>query len=237
MKKRNKHYLKEKEFIRLKKALEENNTAQFNLGWVELDNPIFIGYNAYLEPRPDIQNRDDAWVFWTICQNLGTVSFAKKIEYFDWEKRKSKSFIQYDKPRICAIDESTYLSIDPQIRKWFTNEIEFSDKEYDRWRKWGKSYYCKIPNFFFEIKYEKVFRTRVKIFDSVLKQEEAEIEDILYSKFYYENRRYSNAPKYFRKNLNRSQRYKSKQKLHNVIYNGKDPDFEDNYKGANWLWW
>ena len=86
MKKRNKYYTKEKEFIRLNKELDKNYQAQKDLGWIELDIPIFIGYEAYLEPREDIQNREDAWVFWEICQGLGTKTFAKKIKYFDWER-------------------------------------------------------------------------------------------------------------------------------------------------------
>jgi len=78
---KNKHFEKEKEFIRLQKQLAKNWETQRSLGWSELTEPKFIGYNAYLEPRQDIQNRDDAWVFWYICQNFGTKTFAKKLNF------------------------------------------------------------------------------------------------------------------------------------------------------------
>ena len=79
MKKRNKQFLKEKEFNRLKKRLDEITTAQHNLGWVELEIPQFIGYIAKLEPRQDIQNRDDAWVFHGICETFGRWKHCSRV--------------------------------------------------------------------------------------------------------------------------------------------------------------
>ena len=55
MKKRNKKWADEKEFLRLKRDLQKNRESQSNLGWVELEKPIFIGWNAKLEPREDIK--------------------------------------------------------------------------------------------------------------------------------------------------------------------------------------
>ncbi len=234
---KNKHFEKEKEFIRLQKQLAKNWETQMSLGWSELTEPKFIGYNACLEPRQDIQNRDDAWVFWYICQNFGTKTFAKKIELFDWE-RKGKSIYKtmiYHIPRIHGINEWTYLNLPSQVRKWFTDEVPF---HVHGWNRHSKSYYCKIPNFYFDIKYEKEYKTKVKIYSTILEQEEAEIEYILDTKFYHEcrnYRRHRKAPKHFRKFLNRSQRAKSKQTLFNIM-GGKDCEFEDNYSGADWLW-
>jgi len=230
---RNKHWSREKEFIRLEKQLEENWEAQKNLGYIELPEPIFLGYNAKLQPRADIQNREDDWVFWSIA-SLSTKTFAKKISDFDWNRKVKPWKSRYHKPRILSISESTYNSIDPQIRKWFTNEVPYYG---NGWYRFDNSYYCKVPDFYWKIEYEKVYKTKSKIFDCILQQEEAEISHILKTKFYHQNRRYSNAPKDFRKSLNRSQRAKSKQTLYNIVYKNMYCEFEDNYRSANWLYW
>lgn len=234
MKKRNKHYLKEKEYISLQKKLADNWTAQRNLGYIELPEPIFIGYDAYLEPRDDIKNREDAWVFEFICEYLSTTSFAKRIEYFDWNLKKPNRFPKYIYPHINGISESTYLLLPPQVQKWFTNEIEYYGNGWGRF----KSYYCTVPKFYFEVKYRKCYKTKIKVFDPILQQEESELKYQLKSKFYHEYRgkRYK-APKHFRKSLNRTQRAKSKQILHNIVYKNMECEFTDNYRNADWLWW
>jgi hypothetical protein len=230
MKKRNKHFLNEKEYIRLKKELNDNLSAQRNLGWVELPQPQFIGYIAKLEPRQDIQNRDDAWVFWYICQKFGTTYFARKIEYFDWNRKKKHSYyIPINKPHIHAIGINTYLDLPPQVQKYFrTDTISNS---------WRVHYYCDVPNFYWEIIYEKEYKTKVRLIDEILQQEEAEIESKINRKFYNQNHMMSNAPKHFRRSLNRSQRAKSKKTLHNIWKKDMNCEFEDNYRGAAWLWW
>lgn len=237
MKKRNKYFEKEKLYRKLNQQLDKNSNAQYNLGWVDIDVPIFKGYRAYLEPRSDIQNREDAWVFWELCKTFGTTSFARKIKDFDWESKKYRKdgMHIYHMPKISAIGEYTYFSIDQQIAKWFTNEVQFADN--DVRKKWGTNYYCKVPNFFFEIKYEKVYTTKIKLFDSVLKQEEAEIKSRIERDFYYKTQQYNNAPKSFRKGLNKTQRAKSRGVLHNIVYKEFEREFEDCYKGANWLYW
>lgn len=237
MRKRNKHYLKEKEFIRLQNRLAKNREIQRNLGWEILDKPQFIGYDAVIEPHKDIQNRDDAWVFWAICENFGTTVFSKKISNFVWN-RKYSSFILQDKPHIESIHREVYLQLPEEIKKWFTNVYKYEKN--GRWFHNFCDYYyeCRVPNFYFEIVYKKSYRTKVKIFSPILEQEKHEIESILDTKFYHESinyYRYRKAPKHFRKYLNRSQRYKSKQILFNIM-NGKDCEFCDNYRGADWRW-
>jgi hypothetical protein len=239
MKKRNKHFQREKEFIQLRKKLSKNWEAQRNLGWKELDKPQFIGYDAILEPREDIQNRNDAWVFWYICENFATIHFSKKISEFYWNKKKSKYYTIFpsDKPHIKSIHRSVYLELPSEIKKWFTNSYKYHYE--GGWHRDYCDYYsCNVPDFYWEIVYRKSYRTKVKIFDPILQQEEAEIESILLTNFYHEyDIRHRKAPKHFRKSLNRSQRAKSKQTLHNIVYKNMECDFEDDYRGADWLWW
>ncbi len=230
MKKRNKFFLNEKEYLHLKRSLSDNFDAQINLGWVDLQQPQFIGFTAKLEPRQDIQNRDDAWVFLYICRNFGTIRFARKIEYFDWNRRKKSPHpFLMNKPHIRGINSSIYFNLPSQIQKYFRLDLLSNSR--------GNYYYCDVPNFYWDIVYEKTYKTKVKVIDEILLQEESEIKSRISSKFHNRDSKMSNAPKHFRKSLNRSQRAKSKQVLYNIFYKDMDQEFEDNYRGAAWLWW
>lgn len=229
MKKRNKQFLKEKEYIRVKNELDNNYKTQRNLGWVELDNPIHIGYTAFLILRDDISRRDDSHIFESILE-FSTSEFARKLKDFNFDNKKNR-MVFYTRPHIRDINESIYINLPIQIQKWFSLLTTSN-------RTWGGKWYsCNVPSFYFTVSYEKKYKTKIQIIDEVLLQEESELESIIQNKFYNEFRYMSSAPKYFRKNLNRQQRAKSKQSLYNLIYKDDDRSFEDNYKNANWLWW
>jgi hypothetical protein len=231
MKKRNKHFFKEKEYLSLKKRLEEIRHTQRRFGWLDLPEPRFIGWTAKIRPRPDILNREDSWVFSGICDLYSVDSFAKRIDYFEWEQKKKKykdRFVIYSKPHIKSISESDYLSLVPQASRWFV-----LDEHSSSWRKW---YYCKIPNYYWEIYYEKEYQTKVKVSDVLLEQEESEIESRLKSEFYWFDTRCRKSPKSWRKILNRREKSRSKTVL-SRIWKGEDVDFQDNYRGAAWSYW
>jgi len=235
MKKRNKKWAKEKEFLRLKREFQKNRESQRNLGWVELEEPIFIGWIAKIEPRKDIQNREDAWIFWDICKNYSTEVFAKRIKDFDWNRKKhlNSFYVEQRPPHVKCIHESVYDKLPPQIQKYFCGD-PFLSKEY-RYR-FGTWYSCNIPEFFWDIVYVKEYKTKTKVFDDILLQEEDEIEKALYKNFFAEYKWYKGAPKHFRKTLNRIQRAKLKNDLKKQI-NGEDSYITPNYKNAKWLWW
>ena len=64
----------------------------------------------------------------------------------------------------------------------------------------------------------------------------SEIERKLLYKFYYEEYNWG-APKWFRKELNQTQRARQKRILYQIINVKDDLTFEDNYKNASWLYW
>jgi hypothetical protein len=227
VKKRNKQFHKDKEYINFVKKLQENRNAQRNLGWIELPEPEFIGYEAKLEPRHDIQNRKDSDVFWEICEKFGSVERTRS--YFT-KSRKDKDKL-FNIPNIRYIDEHTYLSLRTAVQKYFTKDI-FLGSSFT-----GNKYYCNLPCFYWQIIYFKSYRTKVRLFDEILKQEESELKYILDFKFYNKRCQLNNAPKHFRKTLNRKLRKKSKSILFNIINNDKEIEFCDNYKNCNWYWW
>ena len=235
MKKRNKKWAKEKKFRGLKEDLRKNWEAQKDLGWVELETPIFKGWTAKIEPREDIQNREDAWVFWWISKNISTEVFSRKIENFPWIKKRNQHLMHLTEPTVRCIDEKIYNSLDPQIRKHFYLDSIGILKDHYKYR-FGKWYICSIPEFYWKIIYVKTYKTKAQISDGILLQEEAEIKYILNKYFYIENNWYKGAPRHFRNSLNRIQRRKAKEDVRREIH-GDGPRNTPNYKNAKWLWW
>jgi hypothetical protein len=163
MKKRNKYFEREKKYKKLHRDLRENWESQRSLGYLELDPPVHWGYTSRYVLRNDIANRSDAWIFWNILEMSKNIHW--KHNYIKHPPKDRKSF---QLPFIREINKSTYDSLKPQVKKWFT---ESSKKCYFR----GIYYYCTVPNFYFNIKVEKFYVDRVKIKDFVLLQEESEI--------------------------------------------------------------
>ena len=236
MKKRNKQFLREKEFIRLKKELDENYRAQTSLGYIELEKPIFIGYHAKIELRADISYREDAWLFEAMIEQLGTEVYAKYKTDFDFTSGKYRKRKVQTRPRIRNISEKEYEGLIAEAKKWFQlKDYDTFESGLNGWYR-GRTYVCIVPSFWFDIVYEKVYKTRVPIIDEVLKQEEAEIESRINSKFFIDRWQHS-VPKSFRRKLNKSTRTKSKRTLYNIVNKGMDEEFNDNYKDAAWRYW
>lgn len=231
--KRNKYWERDKEYIRLLNALEKNRTAQRNLGYIDLEHPIPHGFDAYFVLREDIANRDDAWIFQAIIDKYSTTAWRKKNTFSTIKERRNNvdnGFFN-DYPYFKNISESEYTTLIPQAQKWFSQSTD----------KWGRAYYyINIPFFFFELKVEQHYRTKVKVIDNVLLQEEAEIEAKLYS---FSDRRWcynhGGVPSWFTRFYNVSRRRDEKRLLHAMIYKGKeDLCFPGNHRhSAAWDWW
>lgn len=62
------------------------------------------------------------------------------------------------------------------------------------------------------------------------------IERELHDRFYYKYLgKYKGAPKWYRRMLNRKQRYKSNKTLYNQL-KGIDTYYDNNYKDSSWYW-
>lgn len=236
MKKRDKYFHKEKHYRALLIQQDANNLAQMNLGWVDLEVPIHIGWRAKLEPRQDIQNRADAEVFWEVCK-LCTKPFNKKKDGFWWNSKKRynhRLFLDH-KPHIPQIKEYQYLTLSAGAKKLFKSSTP------PAWS-FGNWYACDVPNFFFDIAYEKVWKTKVKLIDTDLLKEEAEIEGKIKAKYWKlsdKSGKHDRAPGRFTRKLNVSQRRKNrameKQALNVQGLEELDElDFYSHYKGAAW---
>jgi len=235
MKKRNKYWQRDKEYLRLLDALHENHVAQRNLGYVKLDQPVPQGFNAFFVLRADVARRDDAWVFQTIIDLCGHTAWRRKNNFETVKERRTKPWQEkesyYDYPHFWGINEEAYLNLPPAVRRWFTEDID----------KWGrKGYTSNVPNFFFEVEVVQYYRTHGKVIDEVLLQEEAEFEDKIRT---FRDQKYfhcsGTAPAFYVRFWNVSDRRNTKQALHRMISQGKeDVCFPGRPRhAAQWAWW
>ena len=173
--------LKEKrkrEFRALRERLSEIRKEQSKLGYIELESPYFLHYKAILIPRNDIQNRNDANIFWEISRCSSTCT-AKTIKKFSWNNKKWKHTWLQEKPNLSRILEKDFkkFQLSDKAKRYF--------EKYEEVTKFGKRVYysCILPSWYFEIYYKKVFRTQLKIESRELESEEAFIRGRLRSEY------------------------------------------------------
>ena len=172
---------------------------------IKLDEPYHRGFNHCLEPRQDIQNRQDAWIFWAICECFVEESYSRKKEPSEKEKRnKWFSGTEYT-PSIRRISVEEYDTYVPAIQKHFravdwefvsvedNSFIHVSSNGEHCWRggrgkvkTWvanNKGYVCNLPSFYFVKKTEKNLVEYCYEIDEILEQELSEIDDKISTKF------------------------------------------------------
>lgn len=225
-----KHTKQEKYIRKIEEEISRLRNEQRNLGYVQLDEKQFIGYEAYLVPRQDIQNRNDAEIFWNMANHAST-AFAKRIDKFSWNDKGWRNHWIQSKPMIRSISTEAFKLLSDKVKSYY----QFVSKG-NGWH--SKDEYINIvPTYYFEIKYRKVYRTQIKVESVLIEQELAELENYLISNNYYDLYGCSTAPKHYRKMLNVSRRRFNKQKV-KLLESNQDIDinFDNNYKDASWYW-
>ena len=103
---------------------------------------------------------------------------------------------------------------------------------------YGYYYECNIPSFYLEILVEKNFVNKMKVFDEILLQEEAEI-DAEICRNHYDKEYNDDGYNRFLKEHNSSKRMRAKAKkvLYQNVYLEKDVEFEDKPKSSYWYYW
>lgn len=227
-----------KEKIRLQNESAKLCEIQHNQNWIELEKPYISGYYMIFDLRDDIKNRDDAWVFYECIRLVGTRAWHKDKSF----KRKiKKGKYEYIYPVFGIVSEDVYKSTHPSVKKYFS-EISWFHKN---WSPFRKQYACRVPSYFFTYKTEPRWITHYKEHDSLLAQEDAEINDVLRSgKMRPVNGWYADKPglSSYVKNKNRSDRRYNKQALHNnIMFGGEEMDrceYRYNHRhSAKWEYW
>jgi hypothetical protein len=230
-----KYFEAKKEFNALMNRLHANYEAQRNLGWIELDEPRFAGYKKFLVLRPDIANRSDAHVFQELINRFGTTEYCRNRSFrYHYHRGKYEEKVA----KIGDISPAVYESLSPAIKKWFSVET---------FRRYPHQYYpihyCIVPDFYFEQKVKKHYITKVRIHDSSLEAEEAEIKFFLkknkkFNKFdghWYGDK--GTAPHWFRREMNRKEKFRAKRELRDTLTKDEDFNYRENYRGAYFIYW
>jgi hypothetical protein len=182
--KRNAKTEKQKEFLRLRKEAAANWEAQRKLGYKPLDKPIHHGYDAYWVLRDDVSRRADADRFQYVLDNFGVSTWCRRKDFKTWCYHQKR--IVDVNPSFKEIDQYRYDKLSPWVQKFFYS--------YQKQNYWGGQTYTmyavNIPSHFLVKKVVKSYKTHYKVIDEILKQEEAEIDARIESKFYKEQRKY-----------------------------------------------
>ncbi len=173
MKKRNKHYWKEKQLIRLKLEDAKNHEAIYNQGLIELDEPIPHGYNAEWVLRSDISRRDDAHVYQEAldaCKGM-IWSKTKDFKYKNWKTKKW--FVK--KPDLKKINKAKYDALSVSAQKFFYEDTSSKRNYFHK-----DTYYGCNLSFELVVKITKSYITHRREHDGLLYQKEAEIKEAMY---------------------------------------------------------
>jgi hypothetical protein len=210
---------------------------------IKLDEPYHRGYNHSLVPRHDIQNREDAWVFWAICELFVRSKYTRRQKPSTKEKKIGWNALQSYYPTVRKISEEEYNKYVPAIQKHFTPiewdyrlepEYKWTSFSFNKddgywndtgnikkvWKASRKGYQCTIPSFYFITKTEKNMVEYGYNVDELLEQELAEINDLLYRDFRHVNKwdKWScGAPKHFREAVNKSKSAHNKRVLKRIV--------------------
>ncbi len=192
MKKRNKHFWKEKQLIRLRMLEGENYDAQKNEGLVKLDEPIHHGYNSTWVLRNDIAKREDAHVFQEALDACNSVLWSKNKD-FRYKSRKTKTW-HIIKPKLKHLKKAEYEKLSPSAKKFFHEDTTHKKNYFHR----ETAYKC-VLSFELVTKITKSFITHRRIIDNVLLQERAEIQKAMYNISQNPWGSSNNYPKWYRK--------------------------------------
>jgi len=210
-----KHEKRFKRYKALERELNELYAIERNLGYKELEKPIFLGWKVKLIPRKDIQNRDDANVFWEVIKTCCSPGFIPDKSYL--KKKNSKFNKKPYVPEIIRIYEKQYEALSDAAKKFF------SYSEYHSTR-WHKIYYYNGPNFYWEHKLVRVFKTHIRVIDGDLKSRIKEVRDEYYELGRENFWSFHGTKTVIARKMNRAARHKTKQLLKQFVETGELTD-------------
>lgn len=227
-----------KEYLRLLEADRKNHEAQMALGYVELDKPIPRGWDVIVIPRADIQNREDAWIFWKIISTCVRKGFIRNKT---WYKSKKSYYQQYPyRPEFFTILEDDLKKLPAAVQKWFGLDVYGKGLVNGVDWRGRKHYKNQVPHFYWETKLVRSYITRVKLIDVDLKKEEAEL-DAQIAKYRYEFNDWwsGHVPKYYMMPYKRGYRRNCRQIVKQIAkgIHKEIPPLKETYGRAKWDYW
>lgn len=156
--------VQERALRKLNEELQDLYVAKRNLGQIELEAPVFIGYERVFMLRADIARRQDAKLFEAILKIINTKVFCKKKTFLskEWRTGRWKPMAQSTK----RLTERDYEKLPESLKKWFRLFYSYKHK------KWLYEF---TEEYMFTYKISKAYRTHAQILDTDLETRMAEV--------------------------------------------------------------
>ena len=163
--KRDKHETEERELRRLYQKYISIGKAINNLGWLDLDKPIYLGYIKQFVLRDDISRRKDASIFEGILKSINDFSTCKNKDFMakEWKTKK----------KVPISHNLKYLT-KKKFNKLPTNQQKHFSAAYDHKHSCWK--YRFVLSYYFVPKIDKNYAYRIRVFDADLERQSDEIE-------------------------------------------------------------
>tara|TARA_R110002020_G_scaffold123630_1_gene280357 strand:+ start:2387 stop:3076 length:690 start_codon:yes stop_codon:yes gene_type:complete len=166
--KKTKRDTEDRELRRLYTKLRKIYKAQRELGWIELDKPIYLGYAKGFVLRDDISRRKDAQVFEDILKHINTFVTCKNKDFMakPWNSKKKEPIPH----TLSTLSKKVYNKLPTNQQKHFYHYYSHKKKEW---------VYKFTNDYYFVPKIEKNYAYKVREHDADLDAQEAEIDNYI----------------------------------------------------------
>jgi hypothetical protein len=172
----NKYFLKAKKIRKLKKEQEKITKAIRNQAYIPLDKPIHHGYNAEYVLRDDYSRRKDADAYNEALSVCMISVWSRKIDFM-YKCPKTKR-LRKRLPILDKINLEKYENLSTNAKKLF---VEYTGPKHKYWRYgFGDKLYSCTLTYEIVVKISNAYITHRREHDSILYQEESELESQLY---------------------------------------------------------
>ena len=154
----------EKHVRRIYSQLNKLRKAQQNLGWIELDKPVYLGYIKQFVLRDDVSRRSDAKVYQAILEKINDFATCKTKDFMvkEWKTKKKVPV----KHKLKSLSKKEFNKLPSNQQKHFHSDYDHKKKE---WR------YSFTLDYMFVPKVDKHYAYKVREYDAALEKQEDEL--------------------------------------------------------------
>lgn len=163
-------YNREKKLLDLDKENQKLWDAKYDLGWINLETPIFDGYEKKLILREDYTRRSDHKIYEDLLSIVGHSVYCRNKSFTskNWKTKKLEPIKVLPK----SLSNSEFKKKVPErLKRYF---YRYFDTGY------GYKYTLKETYMFIESKRYKHYKTRVRLIDPEIESRISEVQDQLY---------------------------------------------------------
>ncbi len=168
----------DKKLLAMHRELDALYERDRNLGYEALVPPIQRGWKRSFVLREEFERSRDAAFYIELLKKINTVEYSYRRDFKKKKKRRGRK-VHVERPqylKTLSEWELTRLKLTERERMCFAEVIEPTHRRHE----WKKIYVFQEP-WRYRLKTEPNLITKVRVFDSLLKQEIAQLENVLFS--------------------------------------------------------